>query len=91
MCPLPCPAPRSGVKLYFVAPEVVRMKDDIKAFLTGRGVQWEEVDDLRAVAADVDVLYMTRIQKERFTNKEDYAKAQGKYIIDAQLMKVRSD
>lgn len=56
----------SGVKLYFVAPDVVRMKDDIKEFLTGRGVEWEEVDDLAEVTADVDVLYQTRIQKERF-------------------------
>jgi aspartate carbamoyltransferase catalytic subunit len=42
------------------------MKDDIKEFLTGRGVQWEEVDNLAEVTADVDVLYQTRIQKERF-------------------------
>lgn len=39
---------------------------DIKEFLDGRGVQWEEVDDLAAVAGDADVLYQTRIQKERF-------------------------
>jgi aspartate carbamoyltransferase catalytic subunit len=52
--------------MYFVAPDVVRMKDDIKEFLTGRGVNWEEVDDLAEVTADVDVLYQTRIQKERF-------------------------
>lgn len=38
-----------GVKVYFVAPEVVRMKEDIKEFLTSRGVEWEEADDLRQV------------------------------------------
>ena len=42
--------------------------------LTSRGVNWQEVSDLREVAADVDVLYQTRIQKERFTNLDDYAK-----------------
>lgn len=36
------------------------MKDDIKAFLSEQNVSWEEVDDLRAVASDVDVLYQTR-------------------------------
>lgn len=36
------------------------MKDDIKAFLTEQNVAWEEVDDLKAVANDVDVLYQTR-------------------------------
>ncbi len=42
------------------------MQADIKEFLTGRGIEWEEVDDLAKVAGDVDVLYQTRIQKERF-------------------------
>lgn len=78
-----------NVKMYFVAPDVVRMKDDIKGYLTGVGVDWEEVDDLKAVAADVDVLYQTRIQKERFQDRpEDYEKAKGKYIIDEEVMKM---
>lgn len=76
-----------GVKMYFVAPDVVRMKDDIKGFLTSVGVEWEEVDDLKAVASEVDVLYQTRIQKERFQDRpEDYERAKGKYIIDRQVM-----
>lgn len=78
----------SNIKMYFVAPDVVRMKDDIKNLLTERGVSWEEATDLREVAADVDVLYQTRIQKERFTDMEQYAKARGKYIVDKELMKV---
>ena len=54
-----------------------------------KGVEWEEVDDLKAVAADVDVLYQTRIQKERFLDRlEDFAAARGKYIIDDDLMKI---
>jgi aspartate carbamoyltransferase catalytic subunit len=76
-----------GVKMYFVAPDVVRMKDDIKGFLTSVGVEWEEVDDLKAVVSEVDVLYQTRIQKERFQDRpEDYERAKGKYIIDRQVM-----
>lgn len=72
-----------GVKMYFVAPDVVRMKDDIKAFLTAQGVDWEEVDDLNEVASEVDVLYQTRIQKERFQDRpDDYEAARGKYVID---------
>ncbi|GAX79730.1 hypothetical protein CEUSTIGMA_g7171.t1 [Chlamydomonas eustigma] len=78
----------SGIKIYFVAPPVVRMRDDIKAMLTSRGVNWQEVTDLREVAADVNVLYQTRIQKERFTNLEDYAQARGKYIIDKDIMEI---
>jgi hypothetical protein len=52
------------------------MKGDIKAFLDSRGCAWEEADDLNAVASDVDVLYMTRIQKERFTDMAEYQVSQ---------------
>ncbi|BDA43342.1 Aspartate carbamoyltransferase, chloroplastic [Coccomyxa sp. Obi] len=78
-----------GIKFYFVAPDVVRMQADIKEFLTGRNIEWEEVDDLAQVAGDVDVLYQTRIQKERFQDRpQDYEAARGKYIIDKETMKV---
>ena len=76
----------NNIKFYFVAPDVVKMKDDIKDMLTAKGIEWEEATDLMAVAADVDVLYQTRIQKERFANPEDYAAARGKYIIDRDVM-----
>lgn len=75
-----------NVKFYFVAPDVVKMKDDIKDMLTAKGFEWEEATDLAEVAADVDVLYQTRIQKERFLNPDDYAKASGKYIVDRSIM-----
>lgn len=76
-----------GLELVFVAPDVVRMKDDIKEYLTSVGVKWSEAEDLAEVAKDVDVLYQTRIQKERFQDRpEDYELAKGKYIVDAKLM-----
>ena len=78
-----------NVKMYFVAPDVVRMKPDILEYLSSVGVKWEEADDLRAVAAEVDVLYQTRIQKERFQDRpDDYERAKGKYIVDTELMKL---
>jgi aspartate carbamoyltransferase catalytic subunit len=76
----------NNVKFYFVAPDVVKMKDDIKQLLTRKGIEWEEATDLAQVAADVDVLYQTRIQKERFKNPDDYAAASGKYIVDRSIM-----
>lgn len=58
-------------------------------FLEYRGVDWQEAASLQEVAADVEVLYQTRIQKERFQDRpEDYEKARGKYIINADLMKI---
>ena len=76
-----------NVKIYFVAPQVVRMKDDIKAHLDDHRIEWEEAEDLIAVSREVDVVYQTRIQKERFGDRiEDYEKASGKYVIDDRMM-----
>ncbi|XP_024385435.1 aspartate carbamoyltransferase, chloroplastic [Physcomitrium patens] len=78
-----------GVKIYFVAPDVVRMKDDIKDHLTESGVDWEESSDLMQVASKCDVIYQTRIQQERFGDRIDlYNEARGKYIVDTKVMDV---
>lgn len=75
------------VKLYFVAPDMVRMKDDIKAYLTEHGVPYEEREDLVKVMSEVDVVYQTRIQRERFGDRiADYEAVRGKYIIDPAAM-----
>ena len=76
-----------GVKMYFVAPEIVRMKDDIKEYLQRHQVLFEEVEDLHEVARQADVVYQTRIQKERFGERiGEYEQARGKYIIDRAVM-----
>ncbi|CAN1251846.1 Aspartate carbamoyltransferase 2, chloroplastic [Linum perenne] len=76
-----------NVKVYFVSPEVVKMKDDIKDYLTSEGVEWEESSDLIDVASKCDVLYQTRIQKERFGERIDlYEEARGKYIVDGNVL-----
>ncbi|HID93588.1 MAG TPA: aspartate carbamoyltransferase [bacterium (Candidatus Stahlbacteria)] len=78
-----------GVKIYFVAPEVVRMHDDIKEYLAEHNTFFAEEEDLREVVPKVDVIYQTRIQKERFGERtEDYEKAKGKYIIDKNILKI---
>ncbi|GER28020.1 aspartate carbamoyltransferase [Striga asiatica] len=77
------------VKIYFVAPEVVKMKDDIKNYLTSEGVEWEESRDLIEVASKCDVVYQTRIQRERFGERIDlYEEARGKYIVNRDVLDV---
>ncbi|KAL0837127.1 hypothetical protein Bca101_089017 [Brassica carinata] len=77
------------VKIYFVSPEIVKMKDDIKDYLTLNGVEWEESSDLMEVASKCDVVYQTRIQRERFGERLDlYEAARGKYIVDKALLGV---
>lgn len=78
-----------NVKIYFVSPDVVKMKDDIKDYLTSQGVEWEESADLIEMASKCDVVYQTRIQKERFGERIDlYEAARGKYIVNQDVLNV---
>ncbi|MGH9350933.1 MAG: aspartate carbamoyltransferase [Terriglobia bacterium] len=73
----------SGVKIYFVAPELLKMKEDILAYLREHGVDYEERGDLEGVLPQVSVVYQTRVQKERFGDRiADYEKCRGLYILD---------
>ncbi|KAI3675782.1 hypothetical protein L1987_85375 [Smallanthus sonchifolius] len=79
----------NDVKIYLVSPEVVKMKEDIKEYLTLKGVDWEESADLKEVASKCDVVYQTRTQKERFGEITDlYEEARGKYIVDRDVLGV---
>ena len=70
------------VTFWFVAPPEVAMRDDLKAHLDEHNVAWIETQELDAVLPEVDVVYMTRIQKERFTDPEAYNAVKGVYRID---------
>lgn len=74
------------IRFFFVSPSNVRMKDDIKEYLDRHNVRYEESDDLKEVAKKSDVIYQTRIQRERFLNIEEYEKTKGIYIIDNEIM-----
>lgn len=77
------------IKIYFVSPEVVKMKEDIKLYLKRHNTQFFEDEDLKKVSAEVDVIYQTRVQKERFGEKiEEYESARGKYIINEEILKL---
>jgi aspartate carbamoyltransferase catalytic subunit len=70
------------IKIWFVAPPQVAMRDDLKAHLDEHHVPWVETEDLDAVLPEVDVVYQTRIQKERFTDPAAYQALKGVYRID---------
>jgi aspartate carbamoyltransferase catalytic subunit len=70
-----------NVEIIFVSPPVCKMEGDIKAYLDKSNVPWREETDLAKVAPEVDCVYMTRIQKERFHDPEDYKTAAGRYIL----------
>jgi aspartate carbamoyltransferase catalytic subunit len=70
------------MKIWFVAPPAVAMRDDLKAHLDEHHVPWIETEDLESVLPEVDVVYMTRIQKERFSDPAAYEVVKGVYRID---------
>ena len=71
------------IKVWFVAPTGVRMRGDLKEHLDEHRVPWVETEDLDAVLPEVDVVYMTRIQKERFSDPAAYEAVKGVYRLDA--------
>jgi aspartate carbamoyltransferase catalytic subunit len=76
-----------GVELVFVAPPAVAIGGDIKAHLDERGTTFRETEDLDAVLPEVEVVYQTRIQKERFGSAtEEYQRVSGVYVMDARAM-----
>ena len=77
-----------GVRLTFVAPPVVQMGADILALLDDRGVPYGVTDNLTSVVPSADVLYQTRIQKERFENPAEFAQARGGTRVDGAVMKL---
>src|SRR2546426_3914087 len=74
------------IRICFVAPPQVAMRDDIKVHLDEHHVAWVESEDLGAVLPQVDVIYQTRIQKERFSDEASYLAVKGIYRIDASTL-----
>jgi aspartate carbamoyltransferase catalytic subunit len=81
-----------GVEIVFVSPSVCRMEADIKEYLDKNNINWHEETDLTKVAKEVDCVYMTRVQKERFHSVDDYKAAASKYILTPEIVKtMKSD
>jgi aspartate carbamoyltransferase catalytic subunit len=84
----------SGVELYkhydckliFVAPQALQMPAEITTRLRERGMLVEETTDLAAAMAEADVLYMTRIQKERFDDPAEYERLKGSYVLTREMV-----
>ena len=70
------------INVYFISPIELRMRNRDKDFLQQQQVKYKEITDYRKILNILDVLYMTRIQKERFADLEDYEKIKGYYIFN---------
>ncbi len=72
-----------GAELYFVSPPLLKMPLHILRELKGNYTETEKIED---IVSEVDVFYVTRIQKERFPDPTEYRKVAGSYAIDARLL-----
>lgn len=75
------------IQIIFVSPENLKIKDDIKNYLTKKNIKFKEEADLNKIISEIDIIYMTRIQKERM-DSETYEKANRKYIINEENLKL---
>lgn len=75
-----------NVKIYLVSPKELKMPQEILIDLNKTKVEYEEVENIESIIDDVDVLYVTRIQKERFADVDDYEKIKGAYIINKKML-----
>lgn len=75
-----------NAKLNYVAPELLQMPRDLVDELNARNVPQHETSSLEEVLSETDVLYVTRIQKERFANLDEYEAVKGSYVITPETM-----
>ena len=74
------------VRFIFISPEELRVPDYITEMLKDKNIPYEEVMQLEEIMPRLDILYMTRVQKDRFFNEEDYVRLKDFYILDKAKM-----
>ena len=78
-----------NVKFVMISPEELKIPDYIrKDTLDANGIEYKEVNVLEDVLPELDLLYMTRVQRERFFNEEDYIRLKDSFILDSKKMKL---
>lgn len=75
-----------NVKINYVSPEILRMPREVMDEVGEKGTLQAEYSSLEKVLSETDVLYVTRVQKERFEDPADYEKVKGAYVIDPEIM-----
>jgi len=77
-----------GINFIFISPQELRVPDYITEELKAHNIPYEEVTNLETVMPQLDFLYMTRVQRERFFNEEDYIRLKDFYILDTTKMEL---
>lgn len=80
-----------GVRFVLISPNELKLPGYVKDKLDKEGVEYTETNSLESSIAELDILYMTRVQKERFFNEEDYLRLRDTYILTPEKMALASD
>ena len=79
----------TGIKIVLISPDELKLPSYIKKdVMQKQGIEYVQTKDLMAVLPELDILYMTRVQKERFFNEEDYLRLKDSYILTPDKLKV---
>ena len=77
----------TGIKFVLISPEELRIPNYLRTeVLDAKGIEYKEVTKLEEVLPTLDILYMTRVQRERFFNEEDYIRLKDSFILDKEKM-----
>ena len=79
------------IQFVFISPEELRIPDYIREMLSEKGIAYRECIKLEDCIGELDILYMTRVQRERFFNEEDYVRLKDFYILDKNKMSMAKD
>lgn len=77
----------TNIKLNYVSPDILRMPKEVMEEVGEKGIPQKEFSSLEDVLPETDVLYVTRVQKERFEDPADYEKVKNSFVVDTAVMK----
>lgn len=80
-----------NIRFVLISPEELQVPDYVKDMMNRAGVEWTETTSLEDAMPKLDILYMTRIQRERFFNEEDYIRLKDSYILTAEKMQLAGE
>ncbi|MEM0454002.1 MAG: aspartate carbamoyltransferase [Sulfolobales archaeon] len=78
-------------KVYLISHPLLKLRDEAKKFIASQELNFEEVSDINLVLSELDVLYMTRVQKERFPDPLEYEKVKNAYKLTADILRRGKD
>ena len=80
-----------GIRFVLISPQELQVPDYVKEKMDAAGAAWKEVESLEEAMPELDILYMTRVQKERFFNEEDYVRLKDSYILNLEKLETAKE